>query len=50
MAVSEHPADPDWLCCVTRGGQVFATGDSGLSWQEYRLPDGVEDVYSVACA
>ena len=50
MAVSEHPADPARLCCVTRGGQVFATEDSGGSWHEYRLPDGVEDVYAIACA
>jgi photosystem II stability/assembly factor-like uncharacterized protein len=50
MAVSEHPADPARLCCVTRGGQVFGTEDSGESWSEYRLPDGVEDVYAVACA
>jgi photosystem II stability/assembly factor-like uncharacterized protein len=50
MAVSEHPADPARLCCVTRGGQVFGTENGGESWREYRLPDGVEDVYAVACA
>ena len=49
MAVSEHPADPARLCCVTRGGQVLGTEDSGESWRDYRLPDGVEDVYAVAC-
>jgi photosystem II stability/assembly factor-like uncharacterized protein len=50
MAVSEHPADPARLCCVTRGGQVFGTEDGGESWSEYRLPEGVEDVYAIACA
>lgn len=49
MAVAEHPADPARITCVTRGGQVFGTKDSGASWQEYRLPPGVEDVYTVAC-
>ena len=50
MAVSEHPADPALVACVTRGGQVFGTGDAGGSWSEYPLPAGVEDVYAVACA
>jgi photosystem II stability/assembly factor-like uncharacterized protein len=50
MAVSEHPSDPARLCCVTRGGQVFGSENGGESWREYRLPDGVEDVYAVACA
>jgi photosystem II stability/assembly factor-like uncharacterized protein len=49
MAVSVHPSEPAQLFCVTRGGQVFGTEDSGGSWQEYRLPSGVEDVYAVAC-
>ena len=49
MAVSAHPTDPAQLYCVTRGGQVFGTDNSGGSWREYRLPSGVEDVYAVAC-
>jgi photosystem II stability/assembly factor-like uncharacterized protein len=49
MAVSPHPADPAQVYCVTRGGQVFGTADSGGSWREYHLPRGVEDVYAVAC-
>ncbi len=49
MAVSEHPSDPASVCCVTRGGQVFGTENAGGSWQEYRLPTGVEDVYAIAC-
>ena len=49
MAVAEHRADPARIACVTRGGQVFGTADGGDSWQEYRLPAGVEDVYAVAC-
>nr|AHZ45675.1 BNR-containing glycosyl hydrolase [uncultured bacterium] len=49
MAVCAHPRDPAQICCVTRGGQVFGTADSGASWKEHRLPQGVEDVYAVAC-
>jgi len=50
MAVSLHPSDPKKIYCVTRGGQVFGTENSGNSWQEYRLPAGVDDVYAIACA
>jgi photosystem II stability/assembly factor-like uncharacterized protein len=50
MAVSVHPTDPARVYCVSRCGQVFGTEDTGASWQEYRLPEGVEDVYAVACA
>jgi photosystem II stability/assembly factor-like uncharacterized protein len=49
MAVSVHPGDPARVYCVTRGGQVLGTEDSGGSWKEYRLPQGVHDVYTVAC-
>lgn len=49
MAVAEHAADPARIACVTRGGQVFGTGDGGEAWREYRLPAGVEDVYAIAC-
>lgn len=49
MAVSAHPRDPARVYCIARGGQVFGTEDSGRSWQEYRLPRGVNDAYTVAC-
>jgi len=49
MAVTTHPSDPASICSVTRGGQVFVTDDSGASWQDFRLPQGVHDVYAVAC-
>ena len=44
-----HPSDPAHVYCVTRGGQVCGTEDSGASWREYRLPGGVEEIYAVAC-
>lgn len=50
MAAAVHATDPARVCCVSRCGQVFGTEDSGGSWREYRLPEGVHDVYTVACA
>jgi hypothetical protein len=35
---------------VSRTAQVFGTEDGGRTWREDRLPDGVQDVYAVACA
>ena len=32
-----------------RSGQVIGTEDDGTSWADYRLPQGVQDVYAVAC-
>ena len=49
MAVCVHPTDPARVYCVTRGGQVLGTEDAGKSWTDHRLPDGVHDVYAVAC-
>jgi photosystem II stability/assembly factor-like uncharacterized protein len=49
MAVAAHPRDAARVYCVSRGGQVFGTEDSGASWREYPLADDVQDVYSVAC-
>jgi photosystem II stability/assembly factor-like uncharacterized protein len=50
MALSVHPKDPERVYCASRAGQVFGTEDGGRSWREYRLPDRVQDVYTVACA
>ena len=49
MALATHPGDPARLYCCTRSGQVIGTEDNGASWQDYRLPQGVQDVYAVAC-
>lgn len=50
MAVALHPRDPDQVYCASRSGQVFGTADGGRTWREHRLPEGVQDVYTVACA
>jgi photosystem II stability/assembly factor-like uncharacterized protein len=50
MAVALHPRDPDQVHCVSRHGQVFGTDDGGRTWRESLLPEGVRDVYAVACA
>ena len=49
MAVAAHPRDPAKVYCVSRCGQVFGTEDAGATWREYPLPEGVRDVYTVAC-
>ena len=49
MAVALHRRDPDQVYCVSRGGQVFGTQDGGRTWAEHHLPDGVQDVYAIAC-
>ena len=50
MAVALHPRDPEQVYCVSRSGQVFDTRDGGRAWHEQRLPDGVTDVYTIACS
>jgi photosystem II stability/assembly factor-like uncharacterized protein len=50
MAVALDPHDPAGIYCASRCGQVFATRNRGESWEESRLPDGVQDVYAIACA
>jgi photosystem II stability/assembly factor-like uncharacterized protein len=49
MGVAVHPRDPNQVYGVSRFGQVFGTQDGGHSWNETRLPEGVRDVYTVAC-
>ena len=49
MAVALHRRDPDQVYCVSRGGQVFGTQDGGRTWAEHHLPEGVQDVYAIAC-
>ena len=49
MSCDVHRKDPSRVYCVSRCGEVFGTEDDGKSWQTYKLPDGVEDVYSVTC-
>ena len=50
MALTLHPHDPEQVHAVSRCGQVFTTLDGGETWREHRLPEGVRDVYAVACA
>jgi photosystem II stability/assembly factor-like uncharacterized protein len=50
MSVALHAKDPEQIYCVSRCGQVFGTQDGGTKWQEYPLPEGTADAYTVACA
>lgn len=49
MGIAQHLADPAHVCCISRCGQVFNTMDDGKTWSEWKLPEGVEDTYAVAC-
>jgi photosystem II stability/assembly factor-like uncharacterized protein len=49
MSVAVAASDPNRIYCASRCGQVFGTEDGAASWQEYRLPDDVKDLYAVAC-
>jgi photosystem II stability/assembly factor-like uncharacterized protein len=49
MAMSVNPNNAASVWSVTRGGQVIGTEDGGATWSDYRLPDGVHDVYAVCC-
>jgi photosystem II stability/assembly factor-like uncharacterized protein len=49
MALALDAGDADHVACVSRCGQVFSTRDGGKSWRESLLPDGVKDVYALAC-
>ena len=49
MIVAASPDAPNRVSFATRGGQVFTTSDAGASWREHPLPDGSQDVYTLAC-
>jgi photosystem II stability/assembly factor-like uncharacterized protein len=49
MGVAVHPRDPARVYGVSRVGQVFGTEDGGHTWRESRLPEGVRDLYAIAC-
>jgi len=50
MALALDPHDAGHAHCVSRCGQAFSTRDGGTTWRESLLPDGVQDVYAMACA
>jgi photosystem II stability/assembly factor-like uncharacterized protein len=49
MALALDPDDARHVACVSRCGQAFSTRDGGQTWRESLLPDGVQDVYAMAC-
>lgn len=49
MAVAVEPGNADRLHCIARTGQVFSSADGGSTWSEDALPDGVNDIYALAC-
>ena len=49
MGLALHPRDADQVYGASRCGQVFGTRDGGKTWSESQLPDGIDDVYAIAC-
>jgi photosystem II stability/assembly factor-like uncharacterized protein len=50
MSVAPHPRDTQQVYLGARyNGEVFGTQDGGATWQAMPLPQGVKDIYSVAC-
>lgn len=49
MGVALHAKDAGQVYCATRHGQVFGTHDAGRTWRESLLPEGIQDVYAIAC-
>lgn len=50
MIIAPSESNPDRVWCAARKGQVFGTEDGGKTWQQHRLPGGVEGVYALATA
>jgi len=50
MSVAPHHTDPKQVYLAARyDGEIFGTLDGGETWQFMPLPQGVKDIYSVAC-
>ncbi|MDE2583580.1 MAG: hypothetical protein KGL52_18240 [Rhodospirillales bacterium] len=49
MGIALHRSDADQVAIVARGGEVFATGDGGASWDAMPLPAAGRDAYAIAC-
>jgi photosystem II stability/assembly factor-like uncharacterized protein len=50
MSVAPHQTDPQQVYLGARyDGEVFGTLDGGESWQSMNLPQGVKDIYALAC-
>jgi photosystem II stability/assembly factor-like uncharacterized protein len=49
MQLALHAGDANQVYGAARNGQIVGTQDFGKTWHEYRMPQGCEDVYGVAC-
>lgn len=50
MSVGLHAQDPNQVYLGARyNGEIFGTQDGGENWASLSLPQGVKDIYSVAC-
>jgi hypothetical protein len=49
MSVGLHHGDAKQVYVAARYGEVFGTQDGGESWLEMPLPQGVQNIYALAC-
>ena len=40
---------PSRVYCATSSGQVYGSRDGGETWSEHAMPEGVDQVYALAC-
>ncbi|MGH7043287.1 MAG: WD40/YVTN/BNR-like repeat-containing protein, partial [Acetobacteraceae bacterium] len=49
MGIGLHPTNPAQVAIAARGGEVFATADTGATWEALPLPPAGRDAYAIAC-
>ena len=49
FGIAFDESDPKRMYCATNGGQVFSSRNSGHTWSENPLPEGANQLYSLAC-
>ncbi|MEE9147410.1 MAG: hypothetical protein V3U27_08450 [Candidatus Tectomicrobia bacterium] len=49
FALAFDQRQPSHMYCAANGGEVFASRDAGHTWSVKPLPDGVKQIYALAC-
>lgn len=50
FGIAFDESEPKRMYCATNGGQVFGSRNSGHTWAEHSLPEGANQLYSLACS
>jgi hypothetical protein len=49
MAIKQRSQPLDRIGWTSGNARFFGTQDGGTSWQETPLPEGLQDIYTLAC-